>query len=128
MRVFGCGSNGFEVFFWHLKMASVYQINHGVSRPIVVKGLKGYYVGILAVGLLVLLLLFVSLYLLDVPLGMLFPMIVALTMALIYLCRFLSQKFGPQGLMKFLARGNLPKAITLSSRQTFLSLSKRRAI
>jgi hypothetical protein len=36
-------------------MASVYQINKGVGKPIVFRGLKAQYIAYLAVGLVVLL-------------------------------------------------------------------------
>jgi hypothetical protein len=43
---------------------SVYKINKGINNPIVFKGLKGQYIGYLAIGLL--LLLFAILYILGV--------------------------------------------------------------
>ena len=45
---------------------SVYKINKGINNPIVFKGLKGQYIGYLAIGLLVLLVLFAILYVIGV--------------------------------------------------------------
>jgi len=43
-------------------MSSIYQINKGVSKPIVFKGLKAQYIAYLAIGLVFLLVAFAVLY------------------------------------------------------------------
>ena len=45
---------------------SVYNINKGINKPIEFKGLKAQYIGYLAAGLVVLLVLFAILYIIGV--------------------------------------------------------------
>ncbi|WP_316795335.1 DUF4133 domain-containing protein [Pedobacter agri] len=103
-------------------MANVYQINKGVSRPIEFKGLKGVYIGVLAAGLVFLLVGFAVLYILRVPLLILVP-VVAFVGAGLFISVFrLSARFGVHGLGKFLARRSVPGYIRFNSRRLFVCL------
>ncbi|RYY52428.1 MAG: DUF4133 domain-containing protein [Chitinophagaceae bacterium] len=103
-------------------MASIYQINKGVSKPIVFKGLVGAYIAYLAVGLVLLLIAFAVLYISGVSLFVVLPLVLVLGTLLFVVTFRLSQRFREHGLMKFLARKALPKTIRFRSRRLFTSL------
>lgn len=103
-------------------MASVYQINKGVSRPIEFKGLKAQYIAYLAVGLVFLLVLFAALYILGMPIYFLVPLIVGLGLGLFALVFKLNKRFGVHGLGKYLAKGGIPNHIKFRSRRLFTGL------
>lgn len=103
-------------------MASVYQINKGVSRPIEFRGLKGVYIGVLAGGLVFLLVLFAALYIFRMPIYFLVPLIFCLGAGLFAGTFSLSKRFGANGLGKWLARRSLPKYIRFSSRRLFVGM------
>lgn len=106
-------------------MASVYQINKGVGRPIMFKGLKAQYIAYLAVGMVLLLIAFAVLYISGVSLLVVLPIIFGSGFGLFMLVNRLSSKFGEHGLMKYLARRSYPKFIQFQSRQLFLSLKNK---
>ena len=103
-------------------MATIYQINKGVSKPIVFKGLKAQYIAYLAVGLVLLLLSFAILYISGLSLLIVLPLIGLLGSALFITTFRLSHRFGEHGLMKYIARKGLPKYIKFSSRRIFTRL------
>lgn len=103
-------------------MSSVYQINKGVNKPIEFRGLYGQYIAYLAVGLVLLLLIFVALYISHVPLYVILPTILGLGSGLFYSVFSLSKRFGVHGLLKWTAKRGLPKYIRFSSRRVFTSL------
>lgn len=102
---------------------SVYQINKGVNRPIEFKGLKAQYIWYLGGGLLGLLILFAVLYICGVNTFLcLAIIIIAGTVLFIHVYK-LSHKYGEHGMMKSLAKRNIPHVIKSYSRKTFLNLS-----
>lgn len=103
-------------------MASVYQVNKGVSRPIEFKGLKGIYIGVLAGGLVFLLVLFAALYILGTPIYVVVPLILSLGTGLFGGVFKLSKRFGVHGLGKYLARRGIPSHIRFNSRRIFTGL------
>lgn len=103
-------------------MATIYQINKGVSKPIVFKGLKAQYIAYLAIGLVVLLLSFAILYISGLSLMIVLPLITLLGSALFIVTFRLSHRFGEHGLMKYLAKKGLPNYIRFSSRRIFTKL------
>ena len=103
-------------------MASIYQINKGVSKPIVFKGLKAQYIAYLAVGLVLLLISFAVLYISRVSLLVILPLVALLGTALFVSTFKLSHRFGEHGLMKFLAKRGLPKTLKFRSRRLFTQL------
>lgn len=105
-------------------MASVYQINKGVSKPIVFKGLKAQYIAYLAVGLVLLLIAFAVLYISGVNLFVVLPLILGLGASLFLTVSRLSHRFGEHGLMKYFAKRILPKYLRFRSRQLFINLKK----
>lgn len=105
-------------------MASVYQINKGVGRPMVFRGLVGQYIAYLAIGLVVLLVAFAVLYISGVSLLVVLPLVLGLGVGLFVGVGSLSARFGEHGLMKFFARRGLPAYVQFSSRQLFIGLGK----
>ena len=106
-------------------MSAVYQVNKGVSRPIVFKGLIAQYIAYLAIGLVALLLLFVVLYVAGMPIFFLLPIISLLGLALFIGVYRLSARFGEHGLMKFLAARSLPLGLVFRSRRLFTGMKYR---
>lgn len=103
-------------------MGAVYQINKGVSKPIVFKGLKAQYIAYLAIGLVLLLLSFAILYISGLSILIVLPLILILGTTLFMVTFRLSHRFGEHGLMKYLAKKGLPIYIRFSSRRLFTSL------
>ena len=106
-------------------MASVYQINKGVGKPIMFKGLKAQYIAYLAVGMVLLLIAFAVLYISGVGLLVVLPVVFGLGFGLFLLVSRLSARFGEHGLMKYLARRNYPRYIQFQSRGLFISLKNK---
>ena len=103
-------------------MASIYHINKGVSKPIVFKGLKAQYIAYLAVGLVLLLIAFAILYIMGISLFVVLPLIFGLGTGLFFATYRLSHRFGEHGLMKYLAKRNLPLYLKFRSRRLFTTL------
>ncbi|MEJ5996258.1 DUF4133 domain-containing protein [Pedobacter sp. Du54] len=103
-------------------MASVYQINKGVSKPITFKELKAQYIAYLAIGLVFLLIAFATLYILGVSLFVVLPLIIGMGTALFMVVTRLSHRFGQHGLSKFLAKRRLPICLKFRSRKLFIKL------
>lgn len=105
-------------------MASVYQINKGVGRPMVFRGLVGQYIAYLAIGLVFLLVAFAVLYIAGLSLLVVLPLVLGLGLGLFVVVGRLSARFGQYGLMKFFARRGLPSYVQFNSRQLFIGLGK----
>lgn len=105
-------------------MNSVYNINKGVNRPIMFRGLKAQYIWYLAAGLLGLLILFILLYICEVNTFVSLGLILVLgSLAIGYVYR-LSDKYGQYGMMKKIARRGIPKVIKTYSRKEYIHLKK----
>ena len=103
---------------------SIYQVNKGVSKPIVFKGLKAQYIAYLAIGSVVLLIGFAILYICGLSLWVILPLVVGVGSGLFYGVFKLSHQFGEHGLSKHFARKNLPGCISCRSRKVFMGLTK----
>ena len=101
---------------------SIYQINKGVSKPIVFRGLKAQYIAYLAIGLVVLLISFAVLYICGVSLWVILPLILGLGTTLFFGVFRLSHRFGEHGLSKHFAKKQLPDFIRCRSRKLFVHL------
>ncbi|RZM22411.1 MAG: DUF4133 domain-containing protein [Pedobacter sp.] len=106
-------------------MASIYQINKGVSKPIMFKGLKSQYIAYLAIGLLSLLLFFAVGYVAGLSVFLLVPAIIVLGTAVFFVIFRLSHRFGEHGLMKFFAKRSLPHHLKFRSRRLFTHLKQK---
>ena len=104
-------------------MASVYQINKGINKPIEFKGLKAQYIGYLAGGLLGLLLLFAILYIIHVNVFICLVLVGGAGAALFFQVFRISAKYGQYGMMKRTAKRYLPVLLQFNSRKEFLTLN-----
>lgn len=105
---------------------SVYSINKGINRPIEFKGLKAQYIWWLGGGLLVLLILFAILYIVGInPFICLFIIIGAATWLFMQVFK-LSRKYGEHGMMKELAKRNVPGEVKVYSRKVFTELCRKK--
>ena len=104
-------------------MSSVYKINKGINRPIEFKGLKAQYIGYLAGGLVSLLVTFAILYVTGVNMFVCLALIMAAGTALFITVYRMSDKYGQYGLLKKLARPNIPDAVKANTRKIFIGLS-----
>lgn len=103
---------------------SVYKINKGINKPIEFKGLKAQYIGYLGIGMILLLIIFAIMYIsglnMFVCLG-----IIALLGTLLFMGIYkLSDSYGQHGLLKKLAKRNIPDAINGRTRKIFIQLKK----
>lgn len=104
--------------------ASVYQINKGINKPVVFKGLKAQYIWYLGGGLIVLLIVFAILYICGVNTFICLGLIVVLTSGLIGYVYKLSHQYGQYGMMKKIAKRSIPRTIKSYSRKEFTGLKK----
>lgn len=104
-------------------MSAVYQINKGVNRPLEFKGLKAQYIGFLAGGLVILLVLFAVLYICGLPLYFCLPVILFAGLMLFHHVFRMSKKFGQHGLLKLQAKRQLPGYLRITSRKLFVHLN-----
>lgn len=104
-------------------MATVYQINKGINRPIEFRGLKAQYIGYMAAGLVTLLILFAGMYILGAGIWVCLLVITALGYVLVTRIYRLSHSFGPYGLLKRTARRHIPKYLIIRSRNLFILLN-----
>ncbi|WP_209864223.1 DUF4133 domain-containing protein [Chitinophaga sp. OAE865] len=102
-----------------------YIINKGVNRPVEFRGLKGQYIYILAIGLAALLIVFSILYIAKVPAYLLLAVVGIAGFGLFTGVYRLSHRFGEFGLMKTLARRQVPFAIFCLTRRTIEKLSEQ---
>lgn len=106
-------------------MASVYTVNKGINRSIEFKGLKAQYIWYLGGAIVALLVLFAVLYIMGLPPLLCVAVILGTGAALVMKIYTLSHKYGEHGMMKALARKQLPSALRLRDRAIFIQPSKR---
>ncbi|MDR6845574.1 DUF4133 domain-containing protein [Flavobacterium granuli] len=99
---------------------SVYQINKGINQSIEFKGLKAQYIWYLGGGVVVLMILFAMMYIMGLPSFICVALIGGLGTALIVKIYQMSNKYGEYGLMKTLAKKQIPKSIKVYSRRVFM--------
>lgn len=98
---------------------SVYQINKGINQSIEFKGLKAQYIWYLGGGVVVLMILFAAMYIIGLPSFVCVVIIgISGTLLVLYIYR-MSHKYGEHGMMKALAKRQIPKAIRVQSRKVF---------
>ena len=105
-------------------MASIYQINKGINKPIEFKGLKAQYIAYLAIGLVILLILFAIMYIIGINLFVCIAIIIISGTALFINVFRLSNKYGQYGLMKKASKRYIPVFIKIKSRNIFTQLYK----
>jgi hypothetical protein len=105
-------------------MATAYDINKGVNRSIEFKGIKAQYLIYLAVGLVMLLLLFAILYILKVNIYCCLAIIIPAAIALVMTVQRYSKKYGEYGLIKKIARTKLPACLRTHQQDIFHQLAQ----
>jgi len=106
-------------------VSSVYNVNRQINKPIEFKGLKAQYIGYLAGGLVVLLLLFAVLYVAGVQVYLCIAIIGALGFGLFSMVYRYSHKYGAYGLMKAAAWRSLPPALIARSRKKIFDIMQQ---
>ncbi|MBX3253325.1 MAG: DUF4133 domain-containing protein [Chitinophagaceae bacterium] len=106
-------------------MASVYQINKNINRPIEFKGIKAQYITYLALGLVALLLVFAIGYLVGISSYLLLPAIGTGGFILVTRIYNVSHKHGEHGMMKIAAHRKIPTAIVCRSRKPLTHLKQK---
>jgi hypothetical protein len=105
-------------------MNSVYKINKGINKPIEFKGLKAQYIGYLGAGVVLLLVVFAVLYIAGVNMFVCLGIIALLGTLLFIGIYKLSDSYGQHGLLKRLARRNIPDSLVGNTRTFFIQLKK----
>lgn len=108
-------------------MATVYQINKGINKPLEFRGLKAQYIGYLAAGLVALLILFAGMYVIGTSLWLCLLVTFALGTLLVTQVYRLSRTFGPYGLLKRAARRYIPRYLIIRSRNQFINMHNGKA-
>jgi hypothetical protein len=101
---------------------SVYQINKGINQSIEFKGLKAQYIWYLGGGVVALLIVFAAMYIIGLPTYLCIGIILTAGTSLIMKIYGMSNKYGEHGLMKALARKQVPKLIKSRSRKIFMDI------
>src|SRR4051812_28380139 len=100
---------------------SVYQINKGINASIEFKGLKAQYIWYLGGGVVILMIVFAVMYLVGLPSYVCIGIILMAGTTLVMKVYGMSNKYGEHGLMKALARKQVPKVLRSRSRRIFLT-------
>jgi len=101
---------------------SVYQINKGINQSIEFKGLKAQYIWYLGGGVVALMIVFAIMYIIGLPSFICIGVIAIAGVLLVTRIYGMSRKYGEYGLMKALARKQVPKVIRSRSRRVFREL------
>ncbi|KQW99477.1 hypothetical protein ASC72_10460 [Flavobacterium sp. Root420] len=99
---------------------SVYQINKGINQSIQFQGLKAQYIGYLGGAVVGLLIVFAALYIMGVPSLFCVGFIATTGAFTVFKIYKMSHQYGQYGLMKALARKQIPKCIKVYSRGVFM--------
>lgn len=105
---------------------SVYSINKGINKSIEFKGLRAQYIWYLGFGVMLLLILFSILYFLGVNTYVTLGIVLLAGMFVVMKVYALNNKYGEHGMLKALAKRNIPKVIKCNSRCVFFGKSKGR--
>jgi hypothetical protein len=98
---------------------SVYQINKGINQSIEFKGLKAQYIWYLGGVVIVLMFLFAVLYTMGVPSLVCVGIVGTSGTVLVFKVYRMSHKYGEHGMMKALAKRQVPKVVRTQSRKIF---------
>ena len=98
-----------------------YQINKGINKSIEFKGLKAQYIWYLGAGILGTLIIFALMYFVGIPSIICLFTAALLGAAVVVKVYALSGKYGEHGLMKAIARKQVPKVIKTQSRKIFIN-------
>lgn len=99
---------------------SVYQINKGINQSIEFKGLKAQYIWYLGGGVVGLMIVFAILFFIGIPSLVCVAFIgIAGTVMVIKIYK-MSHQYGEYGMMKAIARKQIPMNVKVYSRRAFI--------
>jgi hypothetical protein len=99
---------------------SVYQINKGINQSIEFKGLKAQYIWYFGGGVVALMIVFAILYIAGLPSFLCIGIIgISGTLWVLKIYK-MSRKYGEYGMMKALAKRQIPKAVKCHGRKIFM--------
>lgn len=98
---------------------SVYQVNKGINKSIEFKGLRAQYIWYLAIGILIMLILFGAMYAIGIPAFICVGLALIGGTVLVMKVYAMSAKYGEHGLTKELAKRSIPKVVRCNSRRVF---------
>lgn len=101
----------------------IYKINKGINQPVCFKGLKAQYIWYLGGGVAGLLILFAIFYIIGVNSFICLGFVFITGSILCIQVYKLSNSYGEFGMMKKIAKRNIPKAIKSHNRKIFLNLN-----
>jgi len=99
---------------------SVYKINKGINRSIEFKGLKAQYIWWLGGGIIALLILFAILYIIGINAFVCVGFILFAGTGVFMGVYKISNAHGEFGMMKKMAKRNIPKTVKCNSRRLFI--------
>ena len=103
---------------------SRYAINKGVNQSIVFKGLKAQYIWYMGGGMFALLIIYAVMYMAGVNTYISLAITICLGGLLLIGIYHLSSTYGEHGLLKALARRNIPVVVKSNSRKIFMQNRK----
>jgi len=103
---------------------SVYEINKGINKSIEFKGLKAQYIWYFGAGVIVLMILFAIMYIIGLPSFLCIGIIMIAGTVLTLKIYGMSTKYGEYGLMKAIAKKQVPKVIRSNGRKLFFTFNK----
>ena len=101
---------------------SVYQINKGINQSIEFKGLKAQYIWYLGGGVVALMMLFAVMYIIGLPSLVCVGLVGTAGAFLVFKIYKMSNQYGEYGMMKALAKKQIPKFIKVYSRNIFIKI------
>ncbi|WP_144212960.1 DUF4133 domain-containing protein [Flavobacterium anhuiense] len=101
---------------------SVYQINKGINQSIEFKGLKAQYIWYLGGGVVSLMIIFAILYIIGLPSILCVGLVGTAGAFLVFKIYKMSNQYGEFGMMKVLAKKQIPKCIKVYSRGIFFKI------
>lgn len=99
---------------------SVYTINKGINQSIEFKGLKAQYIWYLGGGVVALMILFAILFFMGVPSLICIAFIGTVGTVMVIKIYKMSHQYGEYGMMKAIAKKQVPKIIKAYSRGIFI--------
>lgn len=99
--------------------SSVYQINKGINQSIEFKGLKAQYIWYLGAGVVGLMIVFAILFFIGIPSILCVVIIGGAGSVMVFKIYKMSHKYGQYGMMKAIAKKQIPKNIKVYSRRIF---------
>lgn len=100
---------------------SIYQINKGINQSIEFKGLKAQYIWYLGGGVVALMILFAILFFMGIPSLVCIGFIGIVGIVMVIKIYKMSHQYGEYGMMKAIAKKQVPKIIKVYSRRIFIN-------